>query len=95
MARRKKIVSDFDHLYQRVPYYDVDDKRRIESGEIVKVKGVWGTKFRFMQHTKRLDNGNEWIDLVMLERGVGCGQRSFYPDRIKPLPKKRRKKKAK
>ncbi len=32
---------------------------------------------------------DSWIDCVELEKGVACGMRSFYPDRVKLIPKKR------
>lgn len=95
MARRKKVVSPFAHLYSRSPSYTMESGRVIEQGEIIKISGIWGVKFRFVEHVTRLDNGKSWIDCVQLERGVPCGVRSFYADRIKPLPKTTRKKRKK
>lgn len=94
MPRRKKVRSPMGDLYERVPSIQVGN-RLIEQGEIIKIHGVWGTKFRFLQHTKRTDTGTEWIDCIELEKGTPCGQRSFYPERVKPLPRKRGKRKKK
>lgn len=92
MGRRKKMQSPFAHLYNRQPFYELDNGRIIESGETIKIRGVNATKFSFVGHVRRTDNENEWIDCYELEKGAKCGLRSFRPERIKPLPKKRAKK---
>lgn len=63
--------------------------RVIEEGEIIKISGEHGLKFKFKGHVVRSDNGIEWIDCYELERGVMAKQRSFRPNRIKPIPKRR------
>ena len=93
MGRRKNVVSPLAHLYHREPTYTTSEGRTIEPGEVIKIKGVWGSKFKFKEYVRRTDNGAEWIDCYELERGQHCGQRSFRPELIKPLPKKRRKRK--
>lgn len=90
MGRRKKIVSPLEHLYHREPTFTTPDGRVIEPGEIIKIKGIWGSKFKFKEYVRRIDTGAEWIDCFELERGQMCGHRSFRTDRIKTLPKKRR-----
>ena len=91
MGRRKQVVSPYQHLYNRVPYFIMPDGRVIEKDEIIKIKGEHGGKFKFLEHVTRTDSGIEWIDCFELRGGVLCGWRSFYPDRIKPMPKTRRK----
>jgi hypothetical protein len=96
VVRRKKIVSPNMHLYSRFPKYVLENGKVISEGEIIKIDGVWGTKFKFKEHVIRTDNGKEWIDCYELEKGVNCGLRSFYPEKIKPMPiRKRRKRKSK
>ena len=92
MSRRKKINSPFAHLYYREPQYTLESGRTIERGEVIKIHGINATKFRFVEYVRRTDTGVEWIDCYELEKGVPCGMRSFRPNRIKPLPKKRLKK---
>jgi len=95
MARRKKLVSPNEHLYNRYRQYTLENGKTVFEGETIKINGVWGTKFKFKEHVVRTDNGKEWIDCYELEKGVKCGLRSFYPERIKPIPiRKRRKRKA-
>ena len=91
MGRRKKVVPPLAHLYHREPTYTLEGGRVIESGEVIKIKGIWGTKFKFKEYVRRTDTGVDWIDCFELEKGQLCGHRSFRTDRIKPLPKKRRK----
>lgn len=95
MSRRKAVKSPNAHLYSRSPYYIMPDGRIIERDEIIKIKGEHGGKFKFYEHTVRTDSGIEWIDCFELRGGVLAGWRSFYPDRIKPLPRSRRKRKLK
>jgi len=91
VPRRKPVISPNAHLYHRVPSYTMPDGRIIEKDEIIKIKGEHGGKFKFLEHVTRTDTGVEWIDCFELRGGVLCGWRSFYPDRIKPLPKNTRK----
>lgn len=91
MGRRKAVKSPLAHLYHRVPYYTMPDGRIIEKDEIIKITGEHGGKFKFLEHVTRTDSGIEWVDCFELRGGVLCGWRSFYPDRIKPMPIPRRK----
>lgn len=96
MSRRKPAVGPFTHLYLYEDSYTMEGGRVIAHGEIIKIHGVNATKFRFKNYTKRLDTGVEWISCFELQRNQNGIERSFRPDRIKPLPKKRgpRKKKV-
>lgn len=91
MARRKKYVDPNAGKYFRQPYYTLDTGRTIEHGEIIKIAGEHGCKFKFLEYVKNNENNAEWIDCFQLHQGISSGWRSFRPDRIKPLPKKRRK----
>ena len=95
MGRRKKVVSPLQDIYNRVPHFTMPDGRVIEKDEIIKIKGEYGGKFKFLEHVTRTDSGIEWIDCFELRGGVLCGWRSFYPDRIKPMPIPRRKRRKK
>lgn len=94
MGRRKKVISPNSDLYIRNSSYTMPDGRVIEKDELIKIYGEWGGKFKFLEHVVRKDTGVEWIDCFELDKGVLCGWRSFRPERIKPLPKTRRKKRA-
>ena len=91
MARRKKYVDPTAGKYFRQPHYMLETGRIIEHGEIIKIAGEHGCKFKFLEYVKNNENNAEWIDCFQLHQGISSGWRSFRPDRIKPLPKKRRK----
>jgi hypothetical protein len=91
MSRRKKITSPNSNIYSRAPYYKLPDGKMLESGDTIKIAGERGTHFKFIEHVIKLDSGVEWIDCFQIDRGVMCGWRSFKPERIKVIPKKRNK----
>lgn len=93
MGRRKK--SNIVDPFIRTPEMVTESGKTVVQGDIIKIIGVWGTKFRFYNHVTNPNNNVSWIDCVELEKGVGCGMRSFYPERVKALPKKRGKRKPK
>jgi hypothetical protein len=66
----------------------------IVQGEIIKIKGENGMKFKFHSLVTNDETGIQWIDCFEIERGVIGAQRSFRPDRIKRIPKKRVKKRV-
>lgn len=73
----------------RVDSFTTPEGKTIVKGDIIKIKGIWGTTFKFLNHVTNPKTGVSWIDCIQLEKGLGCGFRSFYPDRIKTIPKKR------
>lgn len=87
MARTKKVYEGRDPFI-RTPEITVDN-HKIVRGDIIKIRGIYGTKFKFMEHVLNPQNGAEWIDCIELDRGVSCAMRSFRPDRVKRIPKKR------
>lgn len=89
MGRRKKYVSPVGNKFDRKQEYTLDSGRVIEHGEIIKIAGEHGCKFRFLEHVTNTETGAEWIDCFQLHQGVASGWRSFRTDRIKPMPKKR------
>lgn len=95
MGRRKKYVSPIMNKFYRKQEYVLESGRIIEHGEIIKIAGEHGCKFRFLEHVTNSETGVEWIDCFELRQGIPSGWRSFRCDRIKPLPKKRAKRNVK
>ena len=85
MPKKKEIVDRFI----REESFVNEDGKTISRGDTVKVKGIWGSKFRFFSYVTNPVNGVSWVDCVELDKGIACGMRSFYPDRVKAIPKKR------
>ena len=67
------------------------DGKIIARGDIFKVSGEYGLKFKFDSLVKH-SNGAEWVDCFEVFRGQAGAFRSFTSDRIKRIPKKRVKK---
>ncbi len=90
MGRRKKYVSPIQNKFHREQFFTLESGRVIEHGEVIKITGEHGSKFRFLEHVTNIETNVDWIDCFELRQGIASGWRSFRCDRIKPLPKKRR-----
>jgi hypothetical protein len=66
--------------------------RTVLAGDIIKIHGEYGSKFKFHSLVTNKETGVQWIDCFELYKGVVSGWRSFRPDRIKLIPIKRGKK---
>lgn len=60
----------------------------INAGDIIKVHGEWGSKFKFIGVTTNTLTGASWIDCFEIMGGVSSVFRSFKEDRIKRIPKR-------
>jgi hypothetical protein len=63
--------------------------RTILSGEIIKINGEHGAKFKFISLVTNKETGVTWIDCFELDKNIVSTWRSFKPDRIKLMPIKR------
>lgn len=75
-----------------VRQYSIDlDGFVIEKGDLIKIRGEYGIKFKFNSLVTNIETGVQWIDCFETHRGqVGCW-RSFRPDKLKRIPKRRTK----
>jgi hypothetical protein len=63
--------------------------RLLASGEIIKISGEYGARFKFDSLVTNKETGAQWIDCFEFSRGSVSAWRSFRPDRIKLIPIKR------
>jgi hypothetical protein len=78
------IVDPFEREYQME-----SGNFTIERGDLIKITGEYGTKFKFESVTTNPKNGAVWVDCFEMDRGqTGC-YRSFSVDRVKRIPKRR------
>jgi len=70
------------------------DGFEVVRGDIIKVKGEHGLKFKFDYFVTNDDTGSQWVDCFEIYRGISGVYRSFRLDVIKRVPKKRRKAKS-
>lgn len=95
MARSRKVLSPFAHLYIRHQQVTTPDGTTLNPGDHIKIKGEHGKVFKFKEFVEKTDNGASWIDCYEMEKGLPCGLRSFRLERVKIIPKKRMRRKRK
>lgn len=61
----------------------------ISKGDIIKVKGEYGTKFKFHSLVTNNATGSQWVDCFEMQKGAATAYRSFRIERIKRIPTKR------
>lgn len=88
MARRKKSKPSNDP-FVRQDHMTAPNGREVNAGDIIKIQGEWGTKFKFMSLVTNPKNDAVWIDCLELEKGIPSRYRAFRPERVKTIPKKR------
>ena len=90
MARPKKyIVPEIAKKYHTEESVLVDGFEVVR-GDIIKVKGQHGLKFKFHGFTTNTETGSTWVDCFELQRGVSATFRAFKLEDIKRVPKKRK-----
>jgi hypothetical protein len=87
MARGKKYVVP-ETIYQRTFEITVGN-RTILPGDLIKINGEYGGRFKFHSLVLNKETGAEWIDCFEVQKGVASSWRSFKSDRIKLIPIKR------
>jgi hypothetical protein len=85
---RKKAAVVADSIFTRIPEITIGN-RTIASGDIIKIDGEHGGKFKFHSLVTNTQTGVQWIDCFEIQKNVVSGWRSFKSDRIKLIPIKR------
>lgn len=99
MAKRKAFVLPaIAEKYVREDSVTLPTGQTMERGDFFKVKGKnsfgvgeWGLVFKFNHLVTNTDSGKMYIECFEMYRGKAGVMRAFTTDRIKPVPKKRRK----
>jgi hypothetical protein len=73
--------------FLREPQISIDGFT-ISQGDLFKVKGEYGNKFKFIGLITNLETGSQWVDCFEVVRGQIGVLRSFKSDRIKRIPQK-------
>lgn len=91
MSRRKKITNSPGIPSPFVRVYEMEVGNFIIShGDIIKIEGEYGTKFKFDAVVTDPRNGSTWVDCFELEKGLVSRYRSFSVDRVKRIPTRRK-----
>lgn len=58
----------------------------ISKGDIIKIRGEYGVKFKFYALTTNINTNAQWIDCFEVFRGQVGAFRSFRTERLKRVP---------
>jgi hypothetical protein len=92
-VRKRKPAVIEDTIFSREPELQFDN-HVITQGDLIKVRGEYGIKFKFANLVTNKETGATWVDCFEVFRGQVGAFRSFKVDRVKRIPKKRIKKKV-
>jgi hypothetical protein len=62
----------------------------ISRGDIIKIEGEYGVRFKFDSLVTDSRTGSTWVDCFELERGLVSRFRSFKVERVKRIPTRRK-----
>jgi hypothetical protein len=85
--RRRNPTTEQPTRFEKNPEIMLDGFL-ITKGDLVKVKGEHGSKFKFQSLTTNLETGAQWIDCFEIQRGQVGAYRSFKSDSIKRIPQR-------
>jgi hypothetical protein len=87
LGRKKASVVPVETRFSREPSM-ICDGFEVVRGDIIKVSGQYGLKFKFDSVVTNKDTGAKWVDCFELYRGVSQCFRSFDLNQIKRIPQK-------
>lgn len=64
------------------------DGFEVVRGDIIKVSGQYGLKFKFDSLVTNMETGSMWVDCFEMYRGQSHSYRSFAVDKIKRIPQR-------
>ena len=92
--RKRKSVPPPPSKFFRFPEITVGNFI-IEKGDIIKIDGEWGQRFKFDCLVTNKETGAQWIDCFEVHKMRTGVLRSFRLDRVKRIPKRRGKRRVK
>lgn len=90
--KNRNPVSPAPTNFDREDTYQTVDGFIISKGDLLKIKGEYGSRFTFHSLTTNRLTGSQWVDCFEVSKGQVGALRSFSLERIKRIPKKRIKK---
>lgn len=70
------------------PAFVTKDGFEIKQGDLIKIQGEYGVRFKFHSLTTNTESNSQWIDCFEIFRGQVGAFRSFRPERLKRVPKR-------
>lgn len=87
MGRKKNSAPVVSSKFTR-EYSMLVNGFEVVRGDIIKVSGEYGLKFKFDAVVTNMETGSTWVDCFELFRGQSHSYRSFALDRVKRIPQK-------
>lgn len=88
MARKTKYeVPDIAKKFVREDSFVIDGFE-IKRGDIIKVVGQYGLKFKFDGFVTNTETGATWVDCFEVFRNSASAWRSFKPEQVKRIPQR-------
>lgn len=87
MARQKREAAVSETKFKTEHTFELNGFV-MSAGDIIKVKGEYGSKFKLRGLTTNTETGATWIDCFELIRGVPSQFRAFKPERVKRVPQR-------
>ncbi len=87
MARKKKSEAQPTKFHHEPTA--IINGNEFNAGDIIKIQGEYGAKFKFDSLVTNKETGSQWIDCFELQKGLTSCYRSFALDRVRRIPKKR------
>lgn len=88
MLRRKKAEVTESH-FSTVPYMNIDGFT-INRGDVIKVNGEHGGRFKFIGVTTNTLTGSSWVDCFEIINAVPSVFRSFKIEKVRRIPARKR-----
>jgi hypothetical protein len=85
---RQRIKSQISQtIFNTEPSFEINGFV-INSGDLVRVNGEYGSKFKVRGLTTNTLTGSTWVDVFEVVRGITSQFRAFKIERIKRIPQK-------
>lgn len=86
MPRRKETIVQ-DTKFRTEPSFELNGFE-ILAGDVIRIRGEYGAKFKVRGLTTNIDTGATWVDCFELVRGVASQFRAFKLERVKRVPRR-------
>jgi hypothetical protein len=70
------------------PVFITEDGFEIQQGDLIKIQGEYGSRFKFYSLTTNTTSNSQWIDCFEVFRGQVGAFRSFRVEKLKRIPKR-------
>lgn len=87
MAKKKYEIPEIAKKFVRTDRMVIDGFE-IVRGDIIKVVGQYGLKFKFDSFVTNTETGSTWVDCFEIFRATSSQFRSFKPEDVKRIPQR-------